>query len=135
MFWVEHVLMVALDEAVDVGVSFVVDVESQRVRVSRIHLNAEFMRLNNELLFPGQTAPALSGFASAINYLSIGNPDDALNKIKYYQQQIQELTEKLHQKTATAKRAANAAKAQPQPRPQQQSQFSTYHVQQLQTQA
>merc|ERR1719443_264103 len=101
-FWVEHVLLVALDEAVDVGVAFVVDGESQRVRVSGIHLDREFMRLNHELLFPGEPAAALSGFTSAINYLSIGNPDDALNKIEYYQQQIQELGEKLHAKTVKA---------------------------------
>jgi len=126
-FWVEHVLLVALDEAVDVGVAFVV--EAERVRVSGIHLDGEFMRLNYEVLFPGQPCAALSGFASAINYLSIGNPDDALNKIKYYQQQIQELSEKLHQKTAKAKQQAKQQALQ-----QQQQQLYQQQQQQQQQQ-
>jgi len=96
-FWIEHVWIVTIDELenISIGISFKYNNEENEVRVSGIHLDRGYLMDQHELVLPGHSGAGcrcFDAFQSNINYLSIGNPDDSLNKIKYYKQQIEELS-------------------------------------------
>eukprot|EP01083_Nonionella_stella_P298402 1012897_1 len=91
-YWIEHVWIIRIDEEdISIGISFKYTINNQ-VKVAGIHLDKELLIDQHQLIVPNHECHCLDAFESNINYLSIGNPDDSLNKIKYYKQQIEELT-------------------------------------------
>merc|ERR1712218_446129 len=92
-YWIEYVMIVTLEQGIDVGIAFKMIPNHDIITVSGIHLDKVYLQCQHELVLPQHTGcHCLDTFESNINYLSIGNPDDQLNLIKYYKQQINGLT-------------------------------------------
>lgn len=94
-FWIEYVWIVTIDdlEEISIGISFKYLPKEKSVKVSGIHLDREYLIDQHQLLLPNSDCHCFDAFKSNINYLSIGNPDDLLNKIKYYKQSIDNLSQ------------------------------------------
>lgn len=90
-YLIEYVWIVHLEPGIDIGISFKYNA-TNGVRVTGIHLDGEYIKAQHQLIYPNHTLSSLESFTSNITNLAIGNPDDNLNKIKYYKQQIDEMT-------------------------------------------
>merc|ERR1712019_206623 len=82
-------------ENISIGISFKFMPSNHFMfKVNGIHLDKQYLYDQHQLIAPHlNDSHCLDAFRSNINYLSIGNPDDLLNKIKYYKQSIDQLTQ------------------------------------------
>merc|ERR1712228_1163766 len=91
-YWIEYVWIITIDNNISIGISFRYN-KQYGVRVNGIHLDKEYLINQHELVMPNHNCKCFQGFNSHISDLKIGNPDDLQNKINYYRQVIEELTE------------------------------------------
>ncbi len=94
-YWIEYVWMVSIDTDVDIGVSIRLN-NKQEIQVTELHLDKKYLQRQHELVdLSHNGCQCFKDFKmTKINYLTVGNPDDLLNKLKNCKQQLNILEEK-----------------------------------------
>ena len=91
-YLIEFIWIINIENNINIGIGLRYDSINNRLKVGGIHLDSQYIRNQHQLIDPYHNCHCLDSFQTNISDLKIGNPDDNLNKIKYYKQQITELT-------------------------------------------
>merc|ERR1719229_840048 len=87
--WVEHILVIRIEESVDIGISLRFNNDNNKIEISGIHLDEEYIKNAHQFALPQHIneCKCLDHWQSNITDLKIlGNLDDDENKIKNYEQ-------------------------------------------------
>eukprot|EP01084_Bolivina_argentea_P000916 1673_1 len=91
---VEYVQIVNIQPGCDIGIAYIFD-ENKQIKVAGIHIDAEFIRSQYELLFPGNKCDILDHFTCVYDHLTIGNPDLYKNGMERYEKIYKNKCEKV----------------------------------------
>eukprot|EP01084_Bolivina_argentea_P106701 190886_1 len=73
-YWIEHILIVRLQDNIDIGISFMYnETFENNMRVNGIHLDKQYIKSQHMLVNPNHDCHCLDGFNSCITRLKIGN--------------------------------------------------------------
>ena len=94
-YWIEYIWIIRIDDILktDIGISLIYNSDKSQLKVNGIHLVKEWMINQHQLISPKHNMKCIcfDNFTSNITNLSIGNPDDHLNKMKALKKSNQEL--------------------------------------------
>eukprot|EP01083_Nonionella_stella_P259509 885992_1 len=92
---VQYAMIVSIEEDADIVISFKYDISDadSPLRVAGIHLDKDLLYKQHQVACTSHPCRHLSHFKSSINYMHIGNCDDALNGKKGLQRQLRNLNE------------------------------------------
>eukprot|EP01084_Bolivina_argentea_P106699 190881_1 len=76
-YWIEHILIVRLQDNIDIGISFMYnETFENNMRVNGIHLDKQYIKSQHMLVNPNHDCHCLDGFNSCITRLQIGSVSD-----------------------------------------------------------
>ena len=82
-FEIHHVLIVEIDKGINIGISLIYNQTTKKVKVTGMHTDKSLLMKAHQWisLKHKKECRCFDNFRSTINHLSIGNPDDAQNRL------------------------------------------------------